>query len=156
MKKHPIKLTDIAWLAGLIEGEGSFGNHGTSDSPFITITSTDEDIVKRVAYLWNTRIYELKKRESNHKLQFTTRIFSHDAIGWMLTIYSFMGIRRRYKILEVISIWKVKSTGSKYFYNCGHPKTQDNTYYYSNKTTRCIICKKNERKKYETASNTCN
>lgn len=46
-----IRTIDIAWLAGLIEGEGSFF-FNAADSPGIGIQMSDCDIVTRVATMY--------------------------------------------------------------------------------------------------------
>lgn len=45
---------ELYWLAGLLEGEGSFSPGPTSapNSARISLTITDADVVARVAALW--------------------------------------------------------------------------------------------------------
>ncbi len=52
-----IRNVDIAWLAGLVEGEGSF--HMSTRSIAIILTMTDRDVVERAATLLNGRVYKL-------------------------------------------------------------------------------------------------
>lgn len=61
--------TDIAWLAGLFEGEASFGLEGRSSSrykvstapafPYIKIAMTDEDAIAKVSKLVNKTYFYL-------------------------------------------------------------------------------------------------
>jgi len=148
-----LKMRDLYWLAGLIEGEGCFGDY---DSPTIAVTSTDEDIIKRISKLFNCN-YHHKKTPT--KLQYVIKIHSTLAISWMLTLYPLMGERRQSKIKECILKWKSQkrmNTDPLYF-NCGHKKIPSNVHY-NRRTTRCSICnlkyakenyqrKKNERER---------
>src|SRR3990167_10221228 len=56
-----MELRDLYWLAGWLEGEGSFTfNTGTkpyiSNSPRISSVSTDRDVVNRAATIMNTHL----------------------------------------------------------------------------------------------------
>ena len=50
---------DRAWLAGLLEGEGSFlaNCEGRSSYPVIKVEMCEQDVVERVADLLNTRLW---------------------------------------------------------------------------------------------------
>ena len=93
-----IKMKEIAWLAGLLEGEGCFAIHKRK-YPRIVLKMTCEDIVTRAASLMKTTIY----RNGN---QWVTQANGAYAISWMMTLYPFFGKRRREKVTEVISCWK--------------------------------------------------
>jgi len=93
----------MAWLAGLIEGEGSFY---FGDTPTIEIQMTDEDVIQRAAALANVHVrapYRCKK--GNRKLVYSFCVCGTKAIALMMTLYSFMGSRRREKMREVIRKW---------------------------------------------------
>ena len=93
-----MKLTDIAWLAGLLEGEGYFAlNRGKY--PTITLSMTDEDIVVKAASLMGAKI----NRSGN---LWIAHINGAYAIQWMMTLYSLLGKRRRERVFEVIRYWK--------------------------------------------------
>jgi hypothetical protein len=97
-------LIDIAWLAGLIEGEGSFQ---WNSSPTIQMSMTDKDVMERVAILCDYPIRTYKPRgKSTYKAVWSIRIAGARAAAWMMTLYAFMGIRRRAKIAELLLRWK--------------------------------------------------
>ena len=93
-----IKTIDIAWLAGLLEGEGCFlvirGKY-----PAIAVGMTDEDIIRRVAVMLKTEV-------SHSGNMYTTQISGFCAIPWMMTLYTLLGKRRREKIAKMIQLWK--------------------------------------------------
>lgn len=104
-----IDVKQIAWMAGLLEGEGSFGMREQSNSPCIQLAMTDRDVVERAALLLGSNLRVHSDKRGNRKACWQTRPHGYRAIGWMLTVYSFMGERRRAKIREVMKEW-VRST----------------------------------------------
>lgn len=124
----------IAWLAGILEGEGYFS---LSPSPTITLSMTDEDIVRKVAQIFK-RPYNLNPKAGS-KMQYRVNVCGTPAIEWMFTIYSLMGERRKFKITEIINEWKKQFSRSKYVFPCGHEKNLKNTYY-SNRSSYCKQC----------------
>jgi hypothetical protein len=98
---------DIAWLAGVLEGEASFGVG--KGSPNIQVQMTDEDIIERIRKLWRVRPRAPWMRKDGYKPVHGAYLHGVDAIGWMMTIYTFMGVRRREKIKAVIQQWRESS-----------------------------------------------
>lgn len=99
-------LKEIVWLAGLLEGEGSFSliNNVT---PAIRLGMTDKDVVEHAAKILGTELNRpTPGRLVQHKTMYDCAIFSFKAIGWMMTLYSFLGNRRREKISNIIYEWK--------------------------------------------------
>jgi hypothetical protein len=97
-------IIDIAWLAGLLEGEGCF----MGPYPQIIVSSTDKDVVDRLAKITDSKVYGPVK--TTHKDQYRVTICGTRAIEWMETIYSLMGIRRKSKIKSIIEskYWRNK------------------------------------------------
>lgn len=92
----------IAWMAGLLEGEGCFGftrNRGKSYAR-IALKMTDEDIVSRVSILWGCKYHVQKPRVGNweRKNIFAAEISGAMAAEWMRAIYPFLGSRRKERI----------------------------------------------------------
>ena len=73
---------------------------------------TDKDIMQRCADIFKTKLYgpylskQKKVNGDNKKETFLINIFGSNAAQWLMTIYSFMGERRKEKIRELLSIWK--------------------------------------------------
>ncbi len=93
-----IKMKDIAWLGGLLEGEGCFGL-SEKKYPNIALLMTAEDTVTKVADIWNVRIY---KSRNCWKIQ----INGAYAIMWMLTLYPFLGKCRQKVIADIVKFWR--------------------------------------------------
>lgn len=105
-----ISLTQIGWLAGLLEGEGSFVWHKTirdKGRPRIQISMCDKDIIARVANYFNATLsgpygpYKTQKQP-----YWYTHCSGKRAIEWMMTIFPLMGERRKIQITPLIQKWK--------------------------------------------------
>ena len=106
-------IKEIAWVAGLIEGEGSFGIN--NNSPKLAIAMTDLDVLEKAR-----DILDKTKKISTHeepsiskdgcvrKTRYTLTLTGGIAIQWMMTIYPMMGLRRKTRIHEMIHHWKTK------------------------------------------------
>ncbi len=110
----------LAWLAGLLEGEGSFmitkchcKNGKTYRYPRIGVTMTDRDVIARAALMFGTGVYDIKPSGPNSYLpQFRTGIGGQKAYEWMLKLYSFMGARRKSQMDKAINEWKVRPSAN--------------------------------------------
>lgn len=103
-ERQALRIRDIAWFAGLTEGEASFQWHST---PIIDIQMTDHDVIERVSHLVEYGITTYKPRgKETYKQVWGVRMAGARAAGWMMTLYSFMGERRQAKIRELLLRWK--------------------------------------------------
>lgn len=56
---------EVAWLAGILEGEGSFISKGQAR---IQVSMTDQDIITRLAELTGVgRVYAVRRQKPHHK-----------------------------------------------------------------------------------------
>ena len=91
-------LRDLQWLAGLLEGEGTFLRPVPSAPrcPSIRLEMCDRDIVVRVARSWRRAVVSIRPRRLGHRTSYVTTIKGRPAIRLMLELAPFMsGIRRR-------------------------------------------------------------
>lgn len=107
-------IRDIAWLAGLLEGEASFmlkkGN------TIIRMQMTDKDVMDRAAALLGTKVADYGRKpkgKPSYLPVFHLAIHGTKAIGWMMTLYTFMGERRRAKILQILDHWKAAKSAPR-------------------------------------------
>lgn len=106
-----ISVRDIAWLAGLWEGEGAFmvdGRHAAR----MSLQMTDEDVVRRAAELMRATVQgpiaTKRKRSdgSDHKLRWRINLTVQRSAEWMMTLYPLMGERRRLQIEKCLARWR--------------------------------------------------
>lgn len=99
---------DIAWLAGLLEGEGSFmmGRNTVNEKlylyPRIVITMTDCDVISKAAKMFATSVYTLPPSKDGRKQQYRAQINGYRAVVLMSRLLKYMGDRRSKKIQELI------------------------------------------------------
>jgi hypothetical protein len=116
---------NIAWLAGLLEGEGSFGldrrpqkryNHSTAPpGAYIKIAMTDEDIICRVAMLLNKNYFSPSRLTKTGKNVYICHIGDRTTLIYLLPkLLPYMG-KRRQKIIQecLVELEKGKSWNSK-------------------------------------------
>lgn len=102
---------EVYWLAGLLEGEGSFGLHmdnrfGRSYNPVMDLGMTDRDVIERAQALVGGNIYTMASR--GRRPLFRLRLTGAKAIAVMFTVFALMGERRRERIRYVVQRWKEK------------------------------------------------
>lgn len=103
---HPkIANNDLYWLAGLVEGEGTFlkGSPSNPGSPSIAVQMTDEDIVKRIANLFDVKYHNSKRGPEHHKRVYSVRLTGRRAVAFMQLLKPLMGIRRQVQIDKALN-----------------------------------------------------
>jgi hypothetical protein len=101
--------SDVYWLAGLLEGEGSFlkGPPSEPGRPGIQLAMTDEDVVARVATILNIAYGVVtNRRESRWKAVYYLRLRGERAVEMMRVLRPLMGHRRQNQIDEALATWK--------------------------------------------------
>jgi len=98
---------DRAWLAGLLEGEGSFiGSRGFRSSyPVIKVEMCEQEIIERVAELLGTRVWVAAPGTEGWRPTYIAQLAGHRAAGWMGELRPFMGIRRTAAIDAALSAY---------------------------------------------------
>lgn len=98
---------ELAWLAGLLEGEGCFfaeKRPGKRMYPRISLEMTDEDVVARVAKMFG-KPYHRKNSPSmgsHRKTKYYTRVTGKLAVEWMERLQPLMGVRRQEAIAQLL------------------------------------------------------
>lgn len=113
--------TQLAWLAGLLEGEACFLYQRT---PWIKLGMTDCDIVERAAFLMGTHCHKMKTIRPNRKQEYRACLCGDGAIEIMRAILPHMGSRRSAKIKEVLAAAAARP-GMAYGERCGPSRLTD-------------------------------
>jgi len=97
--------TELHWLAGLLEGEGSFvsGPPSRPRDPQISVQMCDEDVVARVATLFHVKYYACKRQRRYYKRPWRTTLIGQRAVALMKILRPFMGTRRQQQIDRAVA-----------------------------------------------------
>lgn len=91
---------DVVWLAGLLEGEGTFDLH-RGKYPRVRVGMTDRDVVGRAATLIGSRV-RLSLKPAPYKASWHAEVTGTKAAEVMRAVLPFMGARRSGKIAEIL------------------------------------------------------
>ena len=102
--------TDIAWLAGILEGEACFdfyqykSSKKTTKYPRIRVEMRDRDIIERVKKIMGGgSVCIIKGKQENHSTTYIVRLCDRKKLKPVLeAILPFMSERRSTRILEMI------------------------------------------------------
>jgi hypothetical protein len=98
---------DRAWIAGLLEGEGSFiANRATRSSyPVIKVEMCEQEVVERAARLLDTRVWLVAPGTEGWRPTYVAQIAGHRAAEWMRALRPYMGLRRTAAIDAALSAY---------------------------------------------------
>lgn len=128
--------TDIAWAAGLLEGEGCFTNRTNSPVLRVSCSMTDLDILERLQSIFGGLIHKVGRNTKHFKEHWKDvwvwSISGDLAKEAMTAVLPYMGKRRSEKINELLASRKVYDEQvAARLDNC----TQAALYYINNDTT---------------------
>lgn len=106
---------DKYWLAGLLEGEGTFMEGPPSDprAPVVQVSMTDEDVMERVATLLGYVCINPPLRNLAFKPIYIVRLRGKRAVELMQLLKLLMGKRRQEQIQRALACYKPKPHGVK-------------------------------------------
>jgi hypothetical protein len=85
-----------AWMAGLLEGEGSFiANRSARLSyPVIKVEMCEQEVIERAARLLDTRVWFVPPGTEGWRPTYIAQIAGHRAAEWMRALRPYMSLRR--------------------------------------------------------------
>ena len=98
---------DLAWVAGFLEGEGSFGSYGCPRISAAQVQRQPLDVLKR---LFGGGISKHSDRGPSRQASCQWHLNGARAVALMMTLYSWMSPRRREQIFAALSRWKALPT----------------------------------------------
>ncbi len=107
---------DLHWLAGLLEGEGSFlkGPPSAPNQPRICCQMTDRDVIQRVAGLFEVHyINKVVPRIPIWKTSYQVLIRGIKAVELMKTLRPLMGERRQSQIDDAVASYSLIGSNKK-------------------------------------------
>jgi hypothetical protein len=103
---------DLLWLAGYLEGEGSFTSPTPSapNRPRIQVAATDEDVIQRIAAIWGVSYWRSPEtRNPAWKPYYRVQVRGRRAVDLMRELRPLMGIRRQQQIDRALEDWSPRA-----------------------------------------------
>jgi hypothetical protein len=99
---------DLLWLAGLLEGEGSFvkGPPSRPNAIGIAVEMIDEDVIERLANLFRVALVRLPSRNDKCKPTFRVLLRGDRAAALMNCLRPLMSRRRQQQIDAALASYK--------------------------------------------------
>ena len=96
-----------AWIAGLLEGEGSFiANRSARLSyPVIKVEMCEQEVIERAARVLDTRVWFVPPGTEGWRPTYVAQIAGHRAAEWMRALRPYMGLRRTAAIDAALSAY---------------------------------------------------
>jgi len=105
---------ELAWLAGLFEGEGCCRKDSRSNSPCLKISMTDRDVIEHAAALMDGRIYgPYFRKRPNRKPSWTAYVGGDQAVSLAQQLMPLLGERRQEQIKIVLFKASLRLTPSE-------------------------------------------
>ena len=110
-----LSIENVAWFAGLFEGEGCISpdyqkdKRNTSGQPtpryYITITMTDKDVITRLKDLFGGRIYDRPPQKEGWKHQYRWFLYEKEKVRTLLAAsLPYFGDRRAHRALNKLDL----------------------------------------------------
>lgn len=98
----------LAWLAGLMEGEGSFSKATPAmpRKPRMSVKMTDRDVVEQVCELWGTCLWTTVPKVERFKTVFSTELVGGSAVAMMALLRPHLCARRQAQIDEAVATFE--------------------------------------------------
>lgn len=146
-----MRVEDIAWAAGFLEGEGCFyaGNRIS-----VRAAQVQPDPLYRLREILGGNVTgPYKKTQANHRPSYDWGIHGCHAIAVMMTLYTLMSPKRQASIRRAIDKWKAAPGNPKLlvargFCKNGHDLTGSNYVVAPSGHGRCRQCGIEGRKRY--------
>lgn len=94
---------DLAWAAGFLEGEGSFGNSGC---PAVTAAQVQKEPIDRLTALFGGSVKLRTTKGFSTKPIWVWRVNTHRSVEVMMTLYVLMSPKRKGEIERALTLWK--------------------------------------------------
>jgi hypothetical protein len=105
--KDALSITELHWLAGLLEGEGTFmtGPPSSPRAPVLAVNMTDADVMARLGRIFARKVQLVRPRSARWRTSYQVRVLGADAIRWMTLPRPLMGSRRQAQIDRAVACY---------------------------------------------------
>jgi len=97
-----ISASEVAWVAGILEGEGCWIRKANKCQWWIAVRMTDEDVIRRLPALTGVGTVTSEVSKRGHKTTWTWWVAIRLHREWLtLQVWAWLGTRRRARIREL-------------------------------------------------------
>lgn len=111
MKTNDLRLEDLHWIAGFLEGEGTFCRCGGTIN--VSVSQVQKEPLERLFNFLGGNIICVTPNNPNRKTYYKWDIFGETAEILIKTVFSLMSPKRKNKISEVLS-WYASRPGRNF------------------------------------------
>lgn len=104
-------ISDVQWLAGVFEGDGTFCI--SDNRPRMVLQMTDEDVIARAAKIMGSNVWSGAKQITGRKKVYICGAAGLTAVEWMRIVRPYMGQRRQGQIVASVQKWLEKRAYNK-------------------------------------------
>ncbi len=136
-----MELKHIGWIAGFLEGEGSFTKAGGTIC--VSASQVDKQPVQDLHDMLGGGIGTFSRKEVKGNIYYRWQVYGPRAAGVMMTLYPMLTRRRQLKIKELLTEWISRGrsvTHRRLYFACGHKKTQQEIFTNSRGYLSCRTC----------------
>ena len=154
---NDLRIEDIYWIAGFLEGEAHFGIVRTSI--YVAASQVEKDPIDRLQNLVGGKVnYYKQKPENADKWSnfYRWAVYGEAAEILIKAIYPIMSGKRKKKIEEMLAFYETKTgrnfsvTGRKYCRSGKHAWTKENIYTKKNGAVTCRLCDRENKNRWQT------
>ena len=93
---------EVAWIAGVLEGEGCWTRCGTHGGWRVAVRMTDEDVIRRLQVITGIGTITVESSKKGYKTAWCWCVAARVHREWLtVQVWPWMGERRRSRILEL-------------------------------------------------------
>lgn len=157
---NSVRLEDIYWTAGFLEGEACFLKTGGSIS--VVCSQVQKEPIDRLNGFFPGSVLYLQRNNPKHNNFYRWSVYGEFAEHLMKLIYPIMSPKRQAKINELLSWYSTlpgknyARSGRKFCRNGEHPWTEENTFVKKGSVTKsgkeircCRICDRENKNRWQ-------
>lgn len=141
-----VTISELAWAAGFMEGEGYFGS-AKLGCPVVSAVQVQKEPLQRLEKILGCgSIYWRQPKLKNAQPQHTWLAQGKYAAGVMMTLYSWLSPKRKTEVRKALDFWRSVRAAPIYQTHCryGHPYT----YSFKEGRRRCKPCHNDASRRY--------
>lgn len=106
-----ISTIEIAWAAGFLEGEGSFGSHNKLGTPCVRAAQVQKEPLDRLARMFGGGLRLCRRnrkdpRNANSKDIWSWYLYGQRAIEIGMTVFTLLSPKRQEQCAKMIGVWR--------------------------------------------------